>query len=97
MESERINRAKKQIQDEQYLLNYDDDTLRYVQKPIGRALHRGRPKMAEEDKGTSSDRIKCDLCGKEYVRSNRSHHKKTKQHQLYDKINKKLAKLVLDK
>jgi hypothetical protein len=96
MDSERINKAKKQIRTKKYVLNYDDDALKYVQKPIGKALRKGKPKMAEEDKAKPTDRLVCELCGKEFVRWNRAHHKKSQRHQLYESVNKKLAKLVLD-
>jgi len=77
------------------MINYDDSTLRYVQKPVGKALYRGRPRKSDEDKGKPNDRIKCNLCGKEFTRSNRSHHNNTQVHLLYKKVNEKMSKLVL--
>lgn len=88
-------RARKQI-DNADIINYEDETLKYVQKPLGKAHFRGRPLMTEEQKGKPSDKIKCTLCGITFIRSNRSHHNKTNRHKLYDKVNKKMAKLVLD-
>ena len=91
-----IKKSQQAIRDDGFILNYDDDTLKYIQKPIGKALQRGRPRKPEEEKGKPSDRIVCKLCHREFVRSNRSHHDKTERHKLYARVNQKLAKLVLD-
>lgn len=93
-----IKKSQNQIKNEEYIINFNDDTLKYSQTPIGKALvrGRGRPPMAEEDKAKPSDRVKCDLCGHYFIRSNRSSHKKTEKHRLYLRVNKKMAKLVLD-
>jgi hypothetical protein len=97
-EINKINQAKKQIQEEEYMLNYDNDTLNYSLKPIGKALSRGRgrPPMPEEEKAKPSDRIICELCHKEFIRSNRSSHNKSERHKLYAKVNQKLMKVMLD-
>jgi hypothetical protein len=78
---------------------YDDDELRYVQKPIGKAIYKnaiGRPKKKEEDKAHPNDRLICDVCGNKFIRAHRSKHKKTKVHQAYEKMNKKIQKLLIE-
>jgi hypothetical protein len=77
----------------------DKDDIKYLQKPIGKALYTeviGRPKKKEEDKAHPSDRLFCNICGGKYVRSHRSAHNKTKVHQAYAKMNHKLSRLLLD-
>ena len=98
MNPDQIKKSQKQINEEEYIINYNDDTLKYVQKPIGKALYKGkgRPPMIEDEKAKPSDKIQCKLCNNLFVRSNRSHHNKTQKHKLYEKINTKLAKLVID-
>ena len=91
-----IKKSQQQIKNEDYILNYDDETLKYVKKPIGNALYTGRPKMDEEDKGKPNDKVECKLCGKVFTRSNRSKHKRTQRHKLYEKVNTKMAKMVLN-
>ena len=82
------------------LSTYEVDELKYLDtSPIGKAIYqnkKGRPKVPEELKAKSSDRIKCEDCGKEYIRSNSTNHKKTKHHIIHDKMNKKLKKMMLD-
>lgn len=92
----KIKKCQKELLSDKPVLDFEDDTIRYMQKPIGKAIYRGRPKMTEEERGKPSDRITCEICGQEFVRSNRSHHNKNQRHQLYSKVNKKMAKLVLD-
>lgn len=91
-----IKKAQRQIINEDYIINYEDDTLKYVLKPIGQALKRGRPPIPEDQRAKPNDRIVCNLCKKEFVRANRSHHNKTERHKLYERINKKFTNLVLD-
>jgi len=91
-----IKETKEIISSGKPIIDYDNNSLKYVQKPLGKALYRGRPRKNEEDKGKPTDKIKCSLCGNSFTRSNRSHHNKTQRHLLYDKVNKKMAKLVID-
>lgn len=55
---------------------------------------RGRPRLKSPAKW--SDRIKCDVCGKDFIRSRRCAHNKTKIHLAFEKMNKKLRKILLD-
>jgi len=92
----RIQKSQREIRSGKALFDCDDYTLKYAQRPIGQALRRGRPRMADEEKGQPNDRVICDLCGGKFTRSNRSSHKKTEKHKLYEKVNKKMAKLIFD-
>lgn len=93
-----IKDIQKSLKEQKGLALYDIDELKYVQKPIGKALYTkkkiGRPK--KDNPSQWSDKIKCDVCGNEFIRSNRSNHNKTKQHQLYLKMNDKIKKLLVD-
>lgn len=44
-----------------------------------------------------TDRVKCQVCGKEYSRSNGSAHRGTKIHKVYEKANRRLLKLLRGK
>lgn len=44
-----------------------------------------------------NQKIKCDTCGVQFTRANRSAHVKTKVHNAYESMNNKLKKFLLDK
>jgi hypothetical protein len=74
----------------------EDETIKYLNEPIGAAIakSRGRPKA---DKPIHwSDRIKCLVCGKTYTRSAVVAHKITQHHQTYLKFDKKMRKIMLE-
>lgn len=52
-------------------------------------MPRGRPRMNEIDKAKPYDRIRCDICDVEFVRSNRSKHNSSKYHKLCEKMDEK--------
>lgn len=71
----------------------------YTQKPVGKAIYKhsvGRPKKDADEKTSPKDRVECDICGKTYVRSSSTNHKRTQFHQAHVKINKKLQKLLIN-
>lgn len=71
--------------------------MKMLQKPIGKATYnsaKGRPR--KQIKVNWNDKIKCSVCGELYTRSNSSRHKKTKIHQVYETLNKKLVKILLE-
>ena len=85
----------------------DENDIEYMIRPIGKAIYKnsiekknqkpfGRPKKNEHEKAHYSDKIKCDICGGTFVRSHRADHRKTKVHQAYEKMNRKLSKVILD-
>lgn len=84
------------------LTTYSEDELRYVQKPIGKALYkstlqkRGRPRINKNDKCKPNDKVQCKICNKIYTRSGSTKHKKTQYHQLHEKMNIKLRKVLMD-
>lgn len=57
----------------------------------------GRPRKNEEDKAKPTDRLICEVCGGEFTRYNRSAHNKTRVHQAYASMNKKLREFLIDK
>jgi len=103
---------------------YDNETLRYVQKPIGQELYKYavdenvhretihretdyvRYKTHSNPKGAGrypvellakpTDKINCKLCGQLITRSNQTHHRRTKNCQIYARMNEKLKDLLLD-
>ncbi len=76
------------------------DEFQYTQTPIGgptykHNLKRGRP-IPENGKAKPTDRIKCEICGKEYFRSGSTKHKRTEYHRAMERVNKKLLDLLVD-
>lgn len=89
-----IIEAQQELKTNKSLPLCDISTLKYVQKPIGKAIYKGR--VPKEQYADPKDKINCDICGKTYTRSNKNAHIKTNHHQIYSKMNKKMAKLLLD-
>lgn len=77
------------------LAKYSVYELNEVQKPIQKATF-----LHEDDKPKKkahwSDIISCKECGKQYMRSSVSAHKKTQYHKIYEHMNKKLKKLLIE-
>lgn len=84
------------------ILQLTKDEFQYTQTPIGGPTYkhnlkkRGRPTVETNQKKKPNDRIKCEICGKEYFRSGSTKHKRTEFHQAHVKINKKLLDLLID-
>lgn len=89
------NDLQEEIKEGKQLTQLSPEALSYVTKPIGKAFfnHKGRPK--KDDKAKWNDRIKCEICGVEFTRSNRTAHNKTKTHKIYSEMNQKLKKILL--
>lgn len=46
----------------------------------------GRPRKTIEEKAKWDDKLECQLCGERFIRANQSRHRKSKYHQLAEKI-----------
>lgn len=78
------------------IINLDEEAIKYSQTPIGQSILKynyGRPRKVE--KAMPNDKVKCELCGIVFSRSNRSKHKKTKMHKVYENLNLKLMKALI--
>lgn len=82
------------------LLEIED--LSKLIKPIGKEIYKsnnvkkaGRPYKKVGEKVLHSDKIKCDICGRMFTRSNRTNHNNSSVHKAYSNINQKLYKLLL--
>lgn len=71
----------------------DVEELKYVQKPVGKALYLN----SKIKKETWKNKIKCNVCGKHYTRSNLTHHRNTEIHKAFDNINKKMMEIFINK
>lgn len=83
---------------EKELVLMDKDELKNIMKPLEKAKYKhnvGRPKKELHTKW--SDRITCKICGKEYMRSNSSSHKKTNHHKLHEQMNNKIRDILINK
>jgi len=94
-----MEKIQKQVQKQKGLTQYSNEKLIYIQKPIGKAIYKSkeRPKKSEENKAKWNDKVKCDRCGKEFIRSSRTTHNKTQYHKIFDKMNNKLQDFLLQK
>lgn len=92
-----IKKIHDEIKSDKSITQYDNETIKYLVKPIGKAMlkNKGRPIKDEKDKCNYKDKILCDICGKEYVRSNSTNHKKTNYHKIHLELNKKLINILL--
>jgi len=84
------------------VLELDKDEFKYTQTPIGGPLYKhnvkkgGRPRVEDDKKKKPTDKIKCEVCGKEYIRSGATKHKRTVFHLERLRINKKLLDLLVN-
>lgn len=90
-----IEKIQKKIKYDKNIVNYEPEEIEYLQKPIGKAIYIGRPKKREEDKAKPTDRIKCEICSKEFYRSGRANHKKTAYHKAHERMNSTLRKVLI--
>lgn len=88
-----MDKKQEELKEGKGLGLYDNDTLEYVQKPLGKAIYE---QSTKKDISKHSDRIKCKVCDKEYVRSNATHHKNTNHHKIYEKMNTKIKNLLIN-
>ena len=92
-----IQKIQEKIKNDKNIIGYQEEEIRYLQKPIGGALYRGRPKKNESEKAKPTDKLTCEICGKEFFRSGRTQHKNTQYHILHQNLNKKLMKMLINK
>jgi hypothetical protein len=101
-----IQKIQNRLKQAEEVINYDVDELEYLTKPIGKAIYeknsdikntRHNRNYKAKKIWDSHERVKCDLCGVEYRRSNKSYHEKSKNHLVYKKINDKFKQLILNK
>ena len=92
-----MDKIQKNLKEKKELVQYDEDELKYVQKPLGKAIYKaGRPKKSDDEKAKWNDKIKCSICNKEYIRSASNAHKITQYHKIHSKMNDKLKKLLIE-
>ena len=93
-----IRRIQRKIKDNKNLCDYSVEELRYIQKPIGRAIYTskkvGRPKL--EKTVSPKDTLQCNVCGKTFIRSGRFNHKKTAYHIAHENMNEKIRNLLIN-
>ena len=90
-----VGEIQDKIKGSKNIVDYDEMEMRYLQRPIGSALYKGRPRKPESERAKPTDRITCKICGKEYFRSGSAKHKLTKYHILHEDLNKKLMRILL--
>lgn len=73
-----------------------DEALQEVKTPIAKAHYKLAIDRINENHNNLGEYIKCDICGKDYTKYNKSKHNKTNHHIFCTKINKKWRKMILD-
>ena len=96
-----IDDIKRRLREGREPINSEIDELQYSKKPIGRSIYQcalQEKKNTRSKRGTykPDDKVICDLCGKQYRRSNRSFHERTKHHLTYKLVNDKFKQLILN-
>src|SRR5208337_2287450 len=92
---ERPKRSPKDLQNSiatKITLDLDDEEIAYTQTPVGKSQ---LDKKQRDDVKKVNPRIQCDTCGKSYTKNNGTAHKRTKHHQTYEILNRKMTKLLL--
>lgn len=92
-----VPKIQEKIKNDKNIIGYIEEEIRYLQKPLGSALYKGRPRKSDDEKAKPTDRLTCEICGKDFFRSGRSKHKTTQYHILHQNLNKKLMKMLLNK
>jgi hypothetical protein len=87
-------RLRKKIRKDKNITEYNKDEIDYIQTPIGKSTYK-EPKQ-EKKKAHWSDKVLCEICGKTFTRSARSNHRATQYHKIYESMNKKLSKFLID-
>ncbi len=89
--------TRKHLSQKKGLALYKNKELKYIEEPLGYASYCGEIEHHEKEPKTHwSDRIKCNICGKEFTRSARSAHKQTVYHKLHLKFHKKISNLMIN-
>lgn len=86
------------ILEDKNIVDYTEEEIKYCTTPIGCAIYNTKKigRKRKEIKCLPSDRVKCEICGKEYTRSGKYNHDITQVHQTYKKLNKKIASVLLN-
>lgn len=90
-EPKSINEIQKIIDENKNIESYDDETIKYLRKPIGKTIYKSAAKNPEW-----SDKIKCSICGRKFLRSNKWAHNQSQFHKSHLTIHEKIRKLILD-
>lgn len=91
-----IPEIQEKIKNNKSLAFYEKNELKYVQKPLGKAIYKNNNNTKKNINCDPNDKIECPICKIIFSRSNRSKHNKTKIHQVYEKINIKLRDFIID-
>ena len=97
-EKKLITNIKKKLGDAPDIINCELDELEYIKKPVGKSIYQraSEEKKTRKKKWNGKERLVCDLCGGEFVRSHKSDHEKTKYHITYKIVNDKFKQLMLN-
>ena len=60
------------------------------------SIKAGRPRVSDENKAKPKDKMKCKICNGTYLRSNKTHHNKTKIHKIYENMHLNLKQIIID-
>lgn len=81
-----VSQIREKIKNNKNVRNYTPEEFEFLQTTVGRAIYNHKPTTPPQTRNRGdkrlhwSDKIKCEICGKEYGRSNSSAHKGSKFH-----------------
>jgi hypothetical protein len=79
------------------IINDEEKSPDIILQNTGKKGQEGPPKIPKRilyPEKNPSDRLKCEICGTIFSRSNRFNHRQTKKHKIYAEINSKLLKIM---
>lgn len=97
-----IKEKQNKIKKTKNLIEYEPEVLKYLDEScVAKAIYKQeeekeQPPKENPDVPYWKQRIKCDICGKEYFRSGTTKHRSTQHHKTYMMINDKMRKFILD-
>jgi hypothetical protein len=92
-----FDKIKERLKECDEMINYSALELDYINKPIGKAIYNRNSEIEHKTKKkwNPSEKVQCRLCGVWYSKANKTHHKRSKKHQLYKKVNDRFTELIL--
>ncbi len=85
------------------LLQYDNEDVQYIEKPIGRAIYLNseiemdKPEIIGDGVPYWKQRCKCKHCGIEISKAYYAQHRRTKACQVHQKVHKKVLDIIINK
>ena len=98
--SDKDKKIQDKIKHDKIVVDYKVDELKYLKKPIGKALYKysENEKLPLRKKNIPKwkEKVKCVVCGGMYMRSSKTRHEWTQRHKIYNNVNTKIVSLLTE-